>query len=46
MARPFSKAQPILERFQEKWMPLFQLENAPTQRLRALVLMQSKREAL
>jgi hypothetical protein len=37
---------PRLERFQEKWMPLFQLESAPKQRLRAFVLMQSKREAL
>jgi len=40
------KSPETLERFQEKWMPLFRLENATKQRLRAFVLMQSKRETL
>jgi hypothetical protein len=35
-----------LERFQEKWMPLFRFENATNQRHGAFVLMQSKREML
>jgi hypothetical protein len=53
MAAPFAldagRLLPIpgrLERFQEKWIPLFHLENATTQGLRAFVPMQSGREML